>query len=89
MNYRGQLDIAVSERDQHIVVQVTDTGPGIPTEIQDRIFEPFFTTKQAGEGSGLGLDIVRKIIDKHNGRVEVESEPGHTTFRIWLPMPQT
>ncbi len=68
------------------VVQITDSGPGIPDEIKDRIFEPFFTTKAAGEGSGLGLDICRKIIDKHQGRIEVESQPGETTFSVWLPI---
>ena len=50
-----------------------------------RIFEPFFTTKPAGEGSGMGLDICKKIIEKHQGKIEVESLPGRTTFRVWLP----
>ena len=68
-----------------ILVEITDSGCGIPPEIKPRIFEPFFTTKPAGEGSGLGLDICRKIIDKHQGKIEVESQPGRTTFRVWLP----
>ena len=68
-----------------IVVEITDSGCGIPDEIKPRIFEPFFTTKPAGEGSGLGLDICRKIIDKHQGKIEFESQPGRTTFRVWLP----
>ncbi len=71
---------------QYILVQVTDSGPGIPKEIQERIFEPFFTTKPSGEGSGLGLDICRKIIAKHQGRLNVESQPGKTTFSVWLPI---
>ena len=68
-----------------IVVEITDSGGGIPDEIKPRIFEPFFTTKPAGEGSGLGLDICKKIIEKHQGKIEVESQPGRTTFRVWLP----
>jgi signal transduction histidine kinase len=68
------------------VVQITDSGCGIEPEIKPRIFEPFFTTKPAGEGSGLGLDIARKIIDKHQGKIEVESKPGRTTFSVWLPI---
>ena len=68
-----------------ILVEITDSGCGIPPEITDRIFEPFFTTKPAGEGSGLGLDICRKIIEKHHGKIEVESQPGRTIFRVWLP----
>ena len=69
-----------------ILVEITDSGCGIPPEIADRIFEPFFTTKPAGEGSGLGLDICKKIIDKHRGKIEFESQPGRTTFRVWLPV---
>ena len=68
-----------------IVVEITDSGGGIPAEIMPRIFEPFFTTKPAGEGSGMGLDICKKIIEKHQGKIEVESLPGRTTFRVWLP----
>ena len=68
-----------------IVVEITDSGPGIPDNVKDRIFEPFFTTKPAGEGSGMGLDICKKILDKHQGRIEFESQPGRTTFRVWLP----
>jgi len=88
MNNQGKLDIVVSEQDNCIVVQITDSGCGIPPEIQERIFEPFFTTKPAGEGSGLGLDIVRRIIDKHQGKIDVESQPGRTAFRVWLPIRQ-
>ena len=85
MNGKGKLEIAVSQQGDNIVVGVTDSGSGIPPEIQDRIFDPFFTTKPPGEGSGLGLDIVRKIIDKHEGKINVESVPGKTTFMISLP----
>ena len=69
-----------------VVIAITDSGPGIPDEIKSRIFEPFFTTKPAGEGSGMGLDICKKILDKHQGRIEFESQPGRTTFRVWLPL---
>ena len=85
MDGKGKLEIVVREQDNYVVVQVTDSGCGIPPEIQERIFEPFFTTKPLGEGSGLGLDIVKKIVNKHEGRIEVESVPGETTFRVWLP----
>lgn len=86
MNGQGTLDIGVSQENSYMVVRVTDSGCGIPKDIRDRIFEPFFTTKPAGEGSGLGLDIIQKIIDKHHGRIELESQPGKTTFRILLPI---
>ncbi|MDY7014291.1 MAG: PAS domain S-box protein, partial [Cyanobacteriota bacterium] len=85
MNARGRLEIQVFPQDDGLLVEFTDSGPGIPPEIQDKIFEPFFTTKPAGEGSGLGLDIVRKIVDKHQGKIHLKSEPGRTAFGIWLP----
>ena len=65
---------------------VVFSGQGIPEEIKSRIFEPFFTTKPPGEGSGLGLDIVRKIVKKHQGKIEVNSVPGKTTFMVYLSM---
>jgi signal transduction histidine kinase len=86
MNHQGRLDIFITTEDGQIVVKIRDYGPGIPPEIRDRIFEPFFTTKPAGEGSGLGLDIVRKIVDKHEGKITLSSEPGNTTFGIYLPI---
>jgi two-component system, NtrC family, sensor kinase len=66
-------------------VQITDSGPGIDPKIQEKIFDPFFTTKPMGEGSGLGLNIVRKIIDKHQGTIQVDSNPGYTVFQVNLP----
>ncbi len=86
MNYRGTLTIVVAQWEQSIVVSITDTGKGIPIELQSRIFEPFFTTKPMGEGSGLGLSIVKKILDNHNGHITVESIPGNTTFSVILPI---
>jgi signal transduction histidine kinase len=85
MDYQGNLNIDVSENKQYVVVAITDSGCGIPDEIRDKIFDPFFTTKPIGEGSGLGLDIVRQIIEKHQGKIELTSQPGCTTFKIWLP----
>jgi signal transduction histidine kinase len=68
-----------------VVVEVSDNGPGVSPEIIDRIFNPFFTTKP--QGSGLGLAIVRKIVDAHDGRIDVTSSPEHgTCFRVTLPM---
>jgi signal transduction histidine kinase len=90
MNFSGTLSVTIArgegELGGHHVVSIGDTGCGIPSEIQSRIFEPFFTTKPAGEGSGLGLDIVKKIVEKHQGRIGLESVVGEgTTFRVVLP----
>ncbi|MFM7426066.1 MAG: ATP-binding protein [Elainella sp.] len=85
MEGQGTLQIQVETCDQQIVVRITDSGAGVPADIQHRIFEPFFTTKPMGEGTGLGLDIVQRIVAKHRGRVELQSCPGHTTFSVWLP----
>ncbi|HEY9848752.1 MAG TPA: ATP-binding protein [Leptolyngbyaceae cyanobacterium] len=85
MNYKGTLIVSAFANSDGIAVQFTDSGCGIPPENKDRIFEPFFTTKPPGEGSGLGLDIVKKIVNKHEGRIEVDSVPGRTTFTVWLP----
>jgi two-component system NtrC family sensor kinase len=86
MDYKGTLTIDAKLQDNQAIISITDSGKGIPTEIKPKIFEPFFTTKPAGEGSGLGLDIVGKIIEKHTGVIEVESQPGKTTFTIFLPI---
>ena len=86
MQNRGTLIITVQQVGSHVQVSITDSGTGIPSEIKDKIFQPFFTTKPLGEGSGLGLDIVKKIIDKHRGTIEVESTPGQTTFTVSLPI---
>ena len=70
-------------------MRVVDSGPGVPKEIQGRIFEPFFTTKSAGEGTGLGLDICNKIVERHQGRMDLESQPGRTEFRVTIPLTQS
>jgi PAS domain S-box-containing protein len=86
MNHKGTLTIGIHRSGDEAVVSVGDSGSGIPPEIRDKIFDAFFTTKPAGEGSGLGLDIVKKIVDKHHGRIEVQSTVGvGTTFSIHLP----
>ncbi|MCP4350428.1 MAG: response regulator [Desulfobacterales bacterium] len=85
MDNKGTLKIDIRLDKNRAVVIIADTGKGIPDDIRNRIFEPFFTTKPQGEGSGLGLDIVRKIIDKHGGEITVESEPGNTVFSIFIP----
>ena len=82
----GTLTIDVVAQEKKIEVSITDTGAGINPEILPHIFEPFFTTKPSGEGSGLGLDIVKKIIKKHSGDIEVISERWTTCFKISLPI---
>ena len=71
---------------QDVLVEVTDNGPGIPADVRDRIFEPFFTTKPVGEGTGLGLDIVARIVRTHQGNIRVNSQPGRTSFQVRLPL---
>jgi len=89
MNYKGKLKILTYIQEGYVVVSISDTGEGIPPEILNRIFEPFFTTKAQGEGTGLGLDIVKKIVDKHNGRILVNSKINiGTTFEILIPLNQ-
>ena len=86
MENKGTLSIGIRRVGDEAVVSIGDSGCGIPEEIRGKIFDVFFTTKPAGVGSGLGLDIVKKIIDKHKGRIEVQSEVGvGTTFTVYLP----
>lgn len=86
MDNKGTLTINVEQSDASIKVSIQDTGKGIATENQAKIFDAFFTTKSAGEGSGLGLHIIKKIIDKHSGSINVESQPGCTVFSVLLPI---
>jgi two-component system NtrC family sensor kinase len=82
----GTIRIAAAQRENSVEITVADDGPGIPPEVIGKIFDPFFTTKDVGEGSGLGLSIVHGIVDRHGGRIEVDSHVGKgTTFRIVLP----
>jgi signal transduction histidine kinase len=82
----GQVDINASRERDRVVVQVIDNGAGVPTQIRDRIFDPFFTTKPVGQGTGLGLDIVRRLVQRHNGQIDLESRSGRTEFRVTLPI---
>jgi signal transduction histidine kinase len=81
----GDLIIRTFQERDCVCVEVEDNGPGVPDDIQSRIFEPFFTTKGIGEGTGMGLDIVRRVIDRHNGSVKLDSRPGRTVFRVCFP----
>ena len=83
----GTLTIRTALDEERLLVEIGDTGSGVPAEIQDRIFEPFFTTKPFGEGTGLGLDISwRIVVNKHHGDLKVESVPGDTRFQVRLPL---
>jgi signal transduction histidine kinase len=85
---KGRLTITTLRDGNTVCVEITDNGTGIPLEIQSRIFEAFFTTKPVGEGTGLGLDIVRRIVEnRHQGTISVTSKPGKTQFSIRLPVP--
>ena len=86
MKEGGKLTLTTTIESDRLKVEIIDSGSGIPTEIKDKIFEAFFTTKPMGEGSGLGLHICKNIIDKHNGSIDVESQPGQTKFSVWLPV---
>lgn len=85
MNGRGELVVRTGAEFGGVLVEIRDNGPGIPKQIRDHIFEPFFTTKPVGEGTGLGLDTVYRIVMMHRGQVQVESEPGRTSFQVRLP----
>jgi signal transduction histidine kinase len=88
MAYRGKLTLTLARRGGEIVVSVGDSGSGIAPDIRERIFEPFFTTRAQGEGAGLGLDIVKKIVTRHHGRIDIATSVGAgTTFVIYLPLP--
>jgi signal transduction histidine kinase len=85
MGGEGKLRVRTYRQDDSVVVEITDDGPGIAPEVQSHIFEPFFTTKGVGEGTGLGLDTVMRIVKKHRGDIQVSSKPGQTSFQVWLP----
>lgn len=86
MSFKGTLTIQIDESENEVVVRVKDSGPGIPLNIQKRIFEPFYTTKEKGEGTGLGLGIVKQSVEeRHRGRIQFQSEPGRTEFSVYLP----
>ncbi len=87
MHGRGALTVRAYGDNAHVIVEIADDGPGIPTAIQSQIFDPFFTTKPPGEGTGLGLNISHNIVvQKHHGEISVQSQPGQTCFQIRLPL---
>jgi signal transduction histidine kinase len=83
---KGVMEISTNRDGDFVQVRITDSGPGIPEEIQSRIFDPFFTTKDIGKGTGLGLDVVTRIVKQHRGSIKVTSVPGKTTFVICFPI---
>ncbi len=85
----GRVEVTASLEDRKVVVRVTDNGDGIPAPIRERIFDPFFTTKPMGQGTGLGLDIVRRLVRHNEGAISVESQPGRTQFRVTLPLAES
>jgi signal transduction histidine kinase len=85
----GRVEVLAKREHQRVVVRVIDNGTGIPAQIRERIFDPFFTTKPMGHGTGLGLDIVRRLVRHNDGEIAVESRPGRTEFRVVLPVADT
>ena len=81
----GELTVKTASTPEEVVFNVIDNGPGIAPENLERIFDPFFTTKDVGEGTGVGLDLVQKVVKHHRGKIEVNSHPGRTEFRISFP----
>jgi len=86
MGGKGELRVRTWRDDTCVVVEIGDNGPGISPEVKPHIFEPFFTTKGVGQGTGLGLDTVQRIVKKHRGNIQVTSKPGETRFQVWLPL---
>ena len=87
MDGHGTLEIAVHSDREHVIVEIEDSGGGMPADVQARAFEPFFTTKDVGAGTGLGLDISRRIVEeRHKGIISIESQPGRTVLRVRLPI---
>jgi signal transduction histidine kinase len=90
MEDKGTLRISARADDDHVIVDVADTGSGMAPDVQDRAFEPFFTTKEVGKGTGLGLDISRRIVvDRHHGKILIASQPGQTVMTVRLPKRRT
>jgi signal transduction histidine kinase len=88
MQGKGELRVRTARELDRVLVEIGDNGPGIPPEVLPHIYEPFFTTKGVGEGTGLGLDTVCRIVRNHHGEIRVSSHPGDTRFQIYLPITQ-
>jgi signal transduction histidine kinase len=86
MGGKGELRVRAYRDTECVVVEISDDGSGISPAVEPHIFEPFFTTKGVGEGTGLGLDTVQRIVKKHRGTIRVDSKPGDTRFQVWLPL---
>jgi signal transduction histidine kinase len=89
MSGKGELRVRTFREDDCVVVEIRDNGSGIPAETKAHIFEPFYTTKGVGQGTGLGLDAVQRIVKKHRGNIQVFSKPGDTRFQVRLPLAET
>ena len=88
MDGAGTLRLTTRAEGDDVVVEVADTGPGMPPEVAARAFEAFYTTKDVGKGTGLGLDIARRIVvERHGGTIAIDSRPGQTVLRVRLPVP--
>jgi signal transduction histidine kinase len=87
MDGSGTLRVVTRAAGDHVVVEIADTGPGMPPEVAARAFEAFYTTKDVGKGTGLGLDIARRIVEeRHGGTITIDSRPGETVLRVSLPV---
>ena len=82
----GRVEVTANRERQRVVVRVVDNGAGIPAEIREHLFEPFFTTKPVGQGTGLGLDIVQRLVSHNDAEIEVETALGRTEFRVSFPL---
>jgi signal transduction histidine kinase len=85
-NGKGTLTIKTKKDREFVQVSIIDDGPGIPEDIRTRIFDPFFTTKEIGKGTGMGLEVVQRIVQQHHGSIKVISEPGKTEFVVCFPI---
>ena len=88
MHGQGELRVRTARAIDSVLVEICDSGPGIPADALPRIFDPFFTTKGVGEGTGLGLDTACRIVRNHHGEIRVSSQPGNTRFQVYLPITQ-
>jgi signal transduction histidine kinase len=88
LDKEGEICVATSTDKKNVTVRISDNGAGIPQEIQSRVFDPFFTTKKVGQGTGIGLDLVKRVIKRHNGEIKLRSVPGKTEFTICIPVSQ-